>query len=170
MRDCNFCALMQKKANLLFENDKLFAMISPEPVAPGHVIVLPKAHAPIFEAVPDFVVGDMFKVANKVGVAVFESLGAQGTNVLVQNGPTSGQRHNHAMVHVIPRFENDNLDVGWNPKPADEGELSDLEKSIKDETKNVGLFEKEKPKPIEMERPKEMPKEDYRTKFLRRIP
>ncbi len=161
---------MQRKANLLFEDDKVFAMISPEPVAPGHVIVLPKAHAPIFEAVPDFVVGDMFKVANKVGVAVFESLGAQGTNVLVQNGPTAGQRHNHAMVHVIPRFENDNLEIGWNPKAADEGELSDLEKSIKDETKNVGLFEKEKPKPIEMEKPKEMAKEDYRTKFLRRIP
>lgn len=170
MSDCNFCALMQRKANLLFEDDKVFAMISPEPVAPGHVIVLPKAHAPIFEAVPDFVVGDMFKVANKVGVAVFESLGAQGTNVLVQNGPTAGQRHNHAMVHVIPRFENDNLEIGWNPKAADEGELSDLEKSIKDETKNVGLFEKEKPKPIEMEKPKEMAKEDYRTKFLRRIP
>ncbi len=170
MSDCNFCELMHKKANLLFEDDKVFAMISPEPVAPGHVIVLPKAHAPIFEAIPDFVVGDLFKVANKVGVAVFESLGAQGTNVLVQNGPTAGQRHNHAMVHVIPRFENDNVEVGWNPKAADEDELSDLEKSIKDETKNVGLFEKEKPKPIELEKPKEMAKEDYRIKFLRRIP
>jgi hypothetical protein len=32
------------------------------------------------------------------------------------------------------------------------------------------LFEREKPKPIEVEKPKEMPKEDYRLKNLRRIP
>lgn len=170
MSDCVFCQLIQKKVNALFEDDKILAMISPEPAVAGHVLVLPKAHAPILEAVPDFVVGDMFKVANKIGIAVFEALGAHGTNLLVQNGPPSGQRHNHAMLHVIPRFENDNLPIGWAPKPAPEEELSSLESKIKDETRNVGLFEHEKPKPIEVERPKEVAKEDYRMKQLRRIP
>ena len=170
MSECTFCQLVQKKVNTLFEDEKVLAMLSPEPVAPGHIIILPKEHSPIIEAVPDFVVGDMFKVANKIGVAVFEALGAQGTNMLIQNGQPAGQKHNHTMLHVIPRFEEDNLQVGWQPKPADEGELSSLESKIKDETKNVGLFEREKPKPIEMEKPKEMPKEDYRLKQLRRIP
>ena len=169
MSDCTFCQLMQKKTNMLFEDEKVFAMISPEPSTPGHVVVLPKTHAPIIEAVPDFVVGNMFKVANKIGVAVFESLGAQGTNLLVQNGPTAGQRHNHTMLHVIPRFENDNLPVGWAPKTASEEELSSLESKIKDETKNVGLFEREKPKPVEVSKPEEV-QEDYRMKSLRRIP
>jgi len=45
-----------------------------------------------------------------------------------------------------------------------------LESKIKDETKGVGLFEREKPKPIEVEKLKEVPKEDYRIKHLRRIP
>ncbi len=170
MSECTFCQLVQKKVNMLFEDEKVIAMLSPEPVVPGHVIILPKEHSPIIEAVPDFVVGDMFKVANKIGVAVFEALGAQGTNMLIQNGPPAGQKHNHTMLNVIPRFEGDNVQVGWQPKPADEGELSSLESKIKDETKNVGLFEREKPKPIEVEKPKEMPKEDYRLKNLRRIP
>jgi histidine triad (HIT) family protein len=170
MSECTFCQLVQKKVNMLFEDEKVIAMLSPEPVAPGHVIILPKEHSPIIEAVPDFVVGDMFKVANKIGVAVFEALGAQGTNMLIQNGPPAGQKHNHTMLNVIPRFEGDNVQVGWQPKPADEGELSSLESKIKDETKNVGLFEREKPKPVEMEKPKEMPKEDYRLKNLHRIP
>ena len=170
MSDCVFCQLIQKKANVLFEDEKALVMLSPEPVAPGHVIVLPKEHAPIIEAVPDFIVGDMFKVANKIGVAVFEALGAQGTNILIQNGQPAGQKHNHTILNVIPRFENDNLQVGWQPKPSDEGELSSLESKIKDETKNVGLFEREKPKPVELEKPKEMPKEDFRLKHLRRLP
>lgn len=155
---------------MLFEDEKVFAMMSPEPAAAGHVLVMPKAHAPIFEAVPDFVAGDLFKVANKIGVAVFEGLGAQGTNVLVQNGPPAGQRHNHAMLHVIPRFENDSVQLGWQTKPASEEELVSLESKIKDETKNVGLFEREKPKPVEMEKLKEVAKEDYRMKQFRRIP
>jgi histidine triad (HIT) family protein len=170
MSDCLFCQLIQKKVNLMFENDKVFAMLSPEPVAPGHIIVLPKEHAPVIWSVPDFIVADMFKVANKIGVAAFEALGAQGTNMLVQIGPPAGQRDSHTLLNVIPRFENDNLQIGWQPKPSDEGELSKLEGLIKDETKNVGLFEREKPKPIEMEKPKEMPKEDYRIRQLRRIP
>ncbi len=170
MSECTFCQLVQKKVNMLFEDEKVIAMLSPEPVAPGHIIILPKEHSPIIEAVPDFIVGDMFKIANKIGVAVFEALGAQGTNMLIQNGPPAGQKHNHTMLNVIPRFEGDNVQVGWQPKPADEGELSSLESKIKDETKNVGLFEREKPKPIEVEKPKEMPKEDYRLKNLRRIP
>lgn len=170
MSECVFCSLMQKKANLLFEDEKVFVMLSPEPVVAGHMIVLPKVHSPILETVPDFIVAELFKTANKAGIAVFEGLGAHGTNVIVQNGPSAGQKHNHVMVHVLPRFENDNLQIGWNPKPASEEELSGLENSIKDETKNVGLFEKEKPKPVEVERPKEMQKEDYRLKSLTRIP
>ncbi len=169
MSECTFCSLIQKKANMLFEDEKLFAMFSPEPCVPGHVVVLPKSHSPILETVPDFVVADLFKVANKIGIAIFEGLGAQGTNIVVQNGPTAGQKHNHAMVHILPRFENDKVPIGWNPKPASEEELSDLEGKIKDETKNVGIFEKEKEKPVELERPKEI-KEDKRLKALRRIP
>jgi hypothetical protein len=74
------------------------------------------------------------------------------------------------MLHVIPRFENDNLQLGWSTKPASDEELAGVESRIKDETKNVGLFEKEKPKPVEVEKPKEVPKEDVKLKFFRRIP
>ena len=169
MSECMFCDLMQKKSNLLFEDDKVFAMLSPDPSVAGQVSVLPKMHAPILESIPDFVVAEMFKVANKVGIAIFEGLGAQGTNLLIQNGSTAGQKHNHVILNVVPRFENDQLPIGWNPKPASEEDLVSLESKIKDETKNVGLFEKEKAKPIEIEKPQEV-KEDYRVKHLRRIP
>lgn len=155
---------------MLFENEKVFAMLSPEPAVPGHVLVLPKQHAPIIEAVPDFVVSNMFVVANKIGAAVFEGLGAQGTNVLIQNGTTAGQRHNHAMVQVIPRFEKDGLQLGWTPKQAEDEELAKMESKIKDETTSVGVFEREKEKPTEVEKPKEVKEEDWRAKQLRRIP
>lgn len=170
MSECLFCGLIEKKANMVFEDEKTFVMMSPQPVSPGHVVVLPKKHAPILDAVPDLVAGDLFKVANKVCVAVFETLGAHGTNILVQNGTAAGQKHNHAMVHVVPRMENDGLKIGWEPKKVSEEELSTMELRLKEETKSVGIFETEEPKPVEMEKPKERPKEDLRVKHIRRIP
>lgn len=170
MSECLFCGLIERKANMIFEDEKTFVMLSPQPFSPGHVVVMPKKHAPILDAVPDFVVGDLFKIANKVCVAVFEALGAHGTNVLVQNGTAAGQKHNHAMVHVVPRMENDGLQIGWEPKKAGEEDLSTMELRLKEETKSVGIFEAEKQKPIEIEKPKERHAEDIRVKHIKRIP
>jgi len=167
MTDCKICGI---KSNILFEDEKIIVAFSPEPAIPGHVIVFPKKHFPIIETVPDFIVGDMFKAANKAGVILFESLGAQGTNIVVQNGPPAGQKHTHCLINVLPRFENDNLKIGWTPQPSDEGDLEKIASSLSDETKNVGVFEKEKAKPIEIEGIEEVEKEDYRVKHLRRIP
>lgn len=169
---CVFCELMQKKQNVLHEDDKIAVLVSPEPSVAGHCVVVPKQHAPLLEALPDFIVGDVFKAANKIASSIIETVGAQGVNIIVQNGTAAGQRHNHAMLHVIPRNESDSLPLGWVPKPADESELSKMEGTLKDALKNVGIFEKEKPKPVEVELPKEIPKkeDDYRMKAIRRIP
>ena len=170
MSECLICELIKQRKGVLFESEQVVALLAPEPGAKGQVIVAPKKHTPIIESVPDFVVAEMFQVANKVGIAVFEALGAQGTNVLVQNGPSAGQKYPHTVISMIPRFENDRLQIGWTPKSAVEEELEKLQNAISQETKNVGIFEKKKEKPIEVEGPKEVEKDDYRSKHLRRIP
>lgn len=170
MSECLYCDLIKKKANVLFENEHVFAMLSPQPAIPGHVVVLPKVHAPILEVVPDFVVADLFKVANKISMALFEAFGAHGTNMLVQSGPSAGQKQNHAMLHVVPRAEGDGMDLSWTPKQAAEDDLVKVESTINEATKSVGSFEREKPKPVEAEKPKEVKSEDPRLRQLRRIP
>lgn len=170
MSDCVFCKLIEQKKHVLYEDEKVVALVPPKAFVAGHVVVLPREHAPIIEKVPDMVVGRMFQVVNKVGMAVFEAIGAHGSNVLMQNGVAAGQAQNHAMVHVIPRFENDGLQLGWQPKQGNEEELSTLELKFKEHTKSVGIFEKEKPKPVEVEQPEETTEEDYRVKHVRRIP
>lgn len=170
MSDCLFCDLIAKKANALLETEHSFVMLSPEPATAGHVVIVPKKHAPILELCPDFVVADMFKIAQKVQKSVIETLGAQGSNLLVQNGV--GQRHNHAMIHILPRFEGDNLQLGWNPKQATPDSLAKSESKIKEHAKSVGVFEREKQKPIEVPKTPEVKagKEDYRIKSLKRTP
>jgi histidine triad (HIT) family protein len=132
--------------------------------------VVPKEEYPILEQTPDFVVAEMFVVANRVAMALFEALGVQGTTMLVQNGTGAGQSLPHTILHIVPRNENDGLPLQWQPKQLDEESMSTVEIKLKEESKGVGVFESEKPKPIEEKKAEEVKGEDYRTRTLRRIP
>ena len=173
MSQCRFCELIEKKLGVVYEDEKTIAMLHPTPCAPGHIVIMPRKHYPIMEQVPDYVVGDLFTKANKISIALFEGLGAEGTNIFVQNGAAAGQKHNHFIVHIIPRKQNDGLPLTWRPKQLSEEEMSTIELKVKEEAKSVGVFEKEKEKPIEEEKPAELKpgkEEDYRLKHLERIP
>jgi histidine triad (HIT) family protein len=132
--------------------------------------VVPKEEYPILEQTPDFVVAEMFVVANRVAMALFEALGVQGTTMLVQNGTGAGQSLPHAIVHIIPRNENDGLPLQWQPKQLDEESMSTVEIKLKEEAKQVGVFERETAKPVEEKKAEEVKGEDYRMKALRRVP
>jgi len=156
---CPICEKIKNKTNMVFEDDSVFAMLSDEPWSVGHILVIPKKHHSIIEQLPDDVIGKMFEVANKASMCAFEGLGAQGTNILVQNGIPAGQKTNHVMIHVIPRFENDDLDLSWTPKQASDDALNEIEAKFKQEVAATP----EETKPVE-----EKPAEEYRS--IRRIP
>jgi diadenosine tetraphosphate (Ap4A) HIT family hydrolase len=110
---------------------------------------------------------ELFAVASKASMALFEGLGVQGTSLLVQNGLAAGQRLAHIIAHVLPRQEGDGL-LEWERKQLSEEQMSTVELKLKPELRNVGIVEKEKPKPIVEEKPKET--EDWLKHSLRRIP
>jgi histidine triad (HIT) family protein len=175
MTECEFCDLIGKKSNKIYEDDQIFVMHAPKPAAFGHVLVLPKNHAMIIEQIPDFEVGEIFEKVNKISTAVFESLGAQGTNIILQNGVAAGQSHSHLMIHIIPRRENDGIDFTWQTKQMSEEEMSTIELKLKEFAKNIGAFEEKPEAPIELKKEvkqiKESEKEEnYLIKQLQRIP
>ena len=171
--DCPVCKHISIKSNLLYEDQKVAAFLSPNPSIVGHIVIAPKQHVPILEQVPDFIVSELFIKANKLSIACFESLGAEGTNIIVQNGVASGQTLPHVTVHIIPRKENDGLQLQWKPRQLSEEQMSTVELAVKEEAKKIGFFEKEKPKPIEVKKPEEIKptkEENYLIKQLNRIP
>lgn len=170
---CKACDWVKEKKNSVYEDEKVFALLAPKPAVPGHVIVVPKQHAPILEHVPDFVIAPMFVQANKLSTKAFELLGAEGTNLLINNGVPAGQNTNHAVLHVIPRRQNDGLNLQWTPTKIPDDEMSALEEAIKNETKGIGEFEKEPKKPVELKKPEkieESEEEDYLLRQLERLP
>jgi len=172
---CLICDLA-KTGKKLFEDAKVAIILSPEPASKGHTLVIPKEHKTIMEQVDDDLLGYCFSVANKVSMFLFEKLKAEGTNIIVQNGVAAGQTEPHFVIHIIPRKENDGLNLQWKTKQASDSELSDAALQL-----GNGLIEKkEKPVEIAKEAPKpednkeekaaEIIRDSYLLKQLRRIP
>lgn len=128
---CPICAT--DKRLVIYEDNEVFAYLSDRPATKGHIIVAPKKHIPIFEVIPDELLSKLFLAANRLSTVLFEALGALGTNIIVHNGIPAGQKDPHFQVNVIPRFENDGLNLAWEPKKLSEDVLGDIEKRLKAE-------------------------------------
>ena len=144
MAECPYC---QAAEHPLFEDEEVRIILSPEPIVPGHVLVLPKQHFTILEQVPDKLIGKIFGLANKASNALFETLKAQGTNLFIRNGVAAGQSVAHFAVHVLPRKENDGVNLQWQPRQLSEEEMATVELKLKE--KPIPPQEQVKSQPIE---------------------
>ena len=169
MTDCEICAIKGDKLLTLFEDEKNIAFLAERPAAAGHLIAAPKAHHAIMERIPDFEIGSLFILANKLSTALFESLGIQGTNIIIENGIAAHQKQPHVTLHILPRKMDDNLGLTWAPKTLDEEEMATVELKIKESTKNVGAFEDEEKPPEKLEKKEEEIKPDEENYLLKHI-
>ena len=171
------CIICQIAANnipskKIYEDDVALAILDINGSNPGHCFVMPKNHYPIIEQVPDAEIGRLFQISNRISSAIFDSLGAQGTNIFIANGIPAGQTIAHFTINIIPRKENDGINLQWQSKHLTEEEISTIELKLKEQTKNIGHFEKEEkkarspPKPVILSGEEE----EYFTRQMRRIP
>lgn len=181
MKSKETCILCQIVGNALpsyriYEDERTIAVLDVNGSVPGHAFVIPKNHYPILEQVPNEELGHHFAVANKVSSAIFENLKSQGTNIFVANGIPAGQKIAHFMINVIPRRQNDNINLQWKTKQLNEEEISAVELKLKDQIKNIGIV-----KPEKTQKAKAIPEkkesiaitddeDDYFMRQIRRIP
>ena len=122
--NCEYCEL--RKSVILYEDKDVAVIVKDTAVTSGQITVLPKQHFTILEMVPNELMEKCFLVANKVSMAIFESVGSQGTNIMIQNGLSAGQTVPHFAIEVVPRREEDSLNFQWQPKQLSEPELESL--------------------------------------------
>ncbi len=110
--------------NLIYEDEECVAYLHATPASPGHVVITPKEKYTVIEELPELLCGHLFVVANRMAGVLFETLGAHGTNLLIQNGTAAGQKEAQVQLHVIPRKENDGLNFLW--KPTEDKEKAEV--------------------------------------------
>lgn len=111
MTDCIFCKIARAElpAIKIFEDEATIALLTIEPVNPGHTLIIPKTHAAnVFEATPELW-GHVQETVRKVAHAVEKGTKADGVNINMNNREHAGQVVDHIHVHIIPRFKGDGL-------------------------------------------------------------
>ena len=160
----------------VYEDDMALAVLDVNGSNPWHCFVMPKNHYPIIEQVPDAELSHLFSLANKISSSLFENLKVHGTNVFVTNGIPAGQTVAHFTINVIPRKENDGINLQWKPKQLTEEEMSTVELKIREQLKNIGVKKVEKTErpAAAMKKSEQMrisdDEDDYFAKQMRRIP
>jgi len=167
MTECLFCDIQKDKSRLLYENDKAVIAMHPSPFTKGHLLVIPKAHIPIMEQLPDELASELFILANKASIAQFEALHVLGTNILIENGLGAGQSIAHFSISVIPRSDKDGLDFNWAPKMLSEEQMSTVEMTLKEQLEKPQEKEsEEKTEPKKKEEKNVLKEEKGKTNYL----
>lgn len=173
---CQVCEDIKNSEFIIFQDEDVVAYLPKEGSSVAHIIVATKKHHANIEEAPDYLVAWSFAIANKLSELLFNGLKLQGLNMLVQDGPGAGQSIEHFTIHIIPRFENDGLQLKWNPTKGDQAELAQLMETYKKATNNKWVFETKSGKKISANsQPSELIKQeegevDYQIKNLHRLP
>lgn len=110
---CLFCNILEKKipATVVYEDDHTLAFRDIRPMAPTHVLVIPKKH---IAAIHDLEDGDVETVGRVMvaarRVADKEGLVESGFRLVVNDGDAAGQTVHHIHVHVLG-----GRNLGWPP-------------------------------------------------------
>ncbi len=122
--DCIFCKIANGiiPAQALYEDDDFKVIFDRGPASRGHALVLPKEHFDNVFSMDENYTGKVFTVAAKAAKAINDEFGCDGINILQNNNEAAGQTVFHFHMHIIPRYKNDHVNIGWKP-----GEITDDE-------------------------------------------
>jgi len=131
--DCVFCKIVAGTipSTRVFENDSTLAFLDIGPLAEGHLLVIPRDHYERIADVPSELFGAVASQAPMLGRALLEVTGAEGFNLLVNQGRAAGQVVPHVHFHLIPRKTDDGLGYRWNAGSYPAGRDAEIATALK---------------------------------------
>ncbi|MCI0499042.1 MAG: HIT family protein [Planctomycetales bacterium] len=115
VQTCVFCKIIagQIPCTKVYENDAVLAFLDIGPISDGHTLVVPKAHTPRVDKTDSHTMAALAQALPMLADAVQQAVGADGYNILCNNGLSAGQIVEHVHLHIVPRKKNDGLFNQW---------------------------------------------------------
>jgi len=131
--DCIFCKLANGDipTNSIYEDEDFNVILDAGPATRGHALILPKEHADNLYELPDDVAAKVLPLAKKLAAHMVDVLGADGLNLVQNNGAAAGQTVNHFHLHLIPRYNDDGQHILWKPTQPAAEELAAIRDALK---------------------------------------
>ena len=117
MSDCIFCKIANGEipSATLYEDEDFRVILDLVPASKGHALILPKAHAANIYEISDDMAAKAMILAKKMATKMTEALKCDGFNIVQNNGEPAGQTVFHFHMHLIPRYEGDQVGITWKP-------------------------------------------------------
>ena len=139
--DCIFCKIVENELPgfRVFENEHTVAFMDINPVANGHVLVVPKEHWANLYEMPDVQFGYTSATVRRVATAVNQFLNPDGISIIQANGKGAAQSVLHFHIHIVPRTFGDELKINWELKSGKMDEIEAAAKSIQRKLTELGF-------------------------------
>jgi histidine triad (HIT) family protein len=134
LRECVFCEIVSGElaADYVYEDDRTVAFMDINPATHGHLLVVPRNHVSDVmsaERVDWLAVAD---TARRMAGWVTGAFKAHGVDLLQCNtdGTVGHQTVFHLHLHVLPRYEQDQLGAWWTPETTDPSEVTEAARQV----------------------------------------
>lgn len=109
--ECIFCKIIKGEipSYTVYEDDIFKVILDRFPAAPGHALIIPKAHYSDMFELTDEVAEKLYPLAKKIATAIKKAVGADGINIIQNNGEAAGQSVHHFHLHILPRKAGDGI-------------------------------------------------------------
>lgn len=163
MDNCIFCNLIQGKMSsyTVYSDDLFTGFLDINPANPGHIVLVPKAHFSYITEMDEATYAKFFLVARYLTRTLVD-FGAEGVNLLCPMGEVAGQRIPHAMIHIIPRYKNDNVVLSWNPPKLTEAKFEEIRQRIVNLIQANRIAQAPQPQKPQHPEPEQRPESVYR--------
>jgi histidine triad (HIT) family protein len=105
---CNIASRIEQRVHIAFEDELIVAVLATEPVNPGQLLVVAKAHVDTLGELGDKDAAHLFEVTRRLIQAIRKAgIRCEGTEMHLSDGPTSYLPH--VVLQLLPRFEGDSL-------------------------------------------------------------
>ncbi len=130
--ECVFCKIAAGviPARIVHEDAAVVAFLDVNPLAPGHLLIVPRDHVmSLADLLPDAAAA-MARLFPSLGEAARLAGGAEGFNILLNNGAVAGQVVKHLHFHIIPRRGDDGLGFRWVTGAYGDGEADRIQSAV----------------------------------------
>ncbi|WP_216901368.1 HIT family protein [Nocardia alni] len=110
MSSCIFCGIASgiAPATKIHDDEVLCAFLDIRPITRGHTLVIPKRHATNLDDLDSELGSELFGLGHRLAKALRRSdLGADGANLILNDGESAFQTVHHVHLHVVPRHSGD---------------------------------------------------------------
>ena len=117
MNDCLFCGIVAGDipSETIDSDERTVSFMDINPATRGHALVVPRAHSADLMEIPPEDLEAVTLAAQRLAKRAKETLGADGVNLINSCGAAAWQTVFHFHMHVVPRYDDDPLELPWTP-------------------------------------------------------